>query len=110
MVYINSFTISQKEMLESAIRVTNTTSEDWTISKESSHKRYLDGLKEIEEGKRIGYAKMMYTRVFYPDGCGNFEDQKGTLNQLLGLPKEEIDVATKLAFERSQKTQNWIDQ
>ena len=101
-VYINSFTVSQKDMLESALRVTGTKEDDWTIAKEPAQERYSNGIKEIQEGKRIGFAKMMYTRVFYPDGCGDFEHNKGTLNSLLDLPKENIDEATKAAIERSK--------
>lgn len=33
MVYINSFTVTQKEMLESVMRVTGTTLEEWAIRK-----------------------------------------------------------------------------
>jgi hypothetical protein len=47
-----------------------------------------------------------YTRVFYPDGAGNFEDSKGTQNVLLGLPEEDIDEATKIAIQRA-KTNPW---
>ena len=45
---------------------------------------------------------MMYSRVFYSDGCGDFEHNKGTLNSLLYLPEESIDDATKVAIERSK--------
>ncbi|KAM0810128.1 putative NmrA-like domain-containing protein [Seiridium cardinale] len=101
-VYVNSFTVSQRDMLDSAIRVTGTQESDWKITHEPSKERYASGIKEIGEGKRIGFAKMMYTRVFYPDGCGDFESSKGTLNDVLGLPKEDIDIATKVAIERSK--------
>jgi hypothetical protein len=50
----------------------------------------------------------MIARVFYPDGCGDFEHDKGTLNSLLDLPIEDSDEATKIAIERS-KTTNWVD-
>jgi len=106
-VYVNSFTISQKEMFESALRATGTKENEWTIMKEPANDRYSGGLKEIQEGKRIGFAKMMYTRVFFPDGCGDFEHNKGTLNELLGLPKEDIDEATRVAIERS-KGSLWV--
>ncbi|KAI0158622.1 hypothetical protein BJ166DRAFT_498682 [Pestalotiopsis sp. NC0098] len=101
-VYVNSFRVSQKDMLESALRVTGTKKSDWTITKEPAEQRYSDGLKEIKEGARIGFAKMMYTRVFFADGCGDFEATKGTINNVLGLPKEDIDTATKAAIERSK--------
>ncbi|KAF7532244.1 hypothetical protein G7054_g8137 [Neopestalotiopsis clavispora] len=100
-VYVNSFNISQRDMLESAMRVTGTQESDWTITKESAQQRYDDGVKEIKEGIRVGFAKMMYTRVFFADGCGDFES-KGTLNSMLGLPKEDIDTATIAAIERSK--------
>lgn len=95
-------------MLASAMRVTNTKEEDWMITKEHSHERYALGTKEMKEGKKIGMAKVLYTRVFYPDGNSDFEHGKGTLNCLLGLPEEDIDEATKRAIERS-KLPNWAD-
>ena len=109
LIYINSFTVSQKDMLESAYRVTGTKETDWTITKEPTQGRYSSGIREIQEGKRSGFAKMMYARVFYPDGCGDFEHTKGTLNGLLNLPTEDIDEATRAALERSKATKSWID-
>ena len=105
-VYVNSFNVSQKDMLESALRVTDTKEADWTITKEPSKDRCENGLKEIQEGMRVGFAKMMYTRVFYPDGCGDVSDK--TINHLLDLPEEDIDEATKRAIERSAGAK-WVD-
>jgi hypothetical protein len=56
-VYINSFTVSQKDMLESACSVTGTKKDDWTITKEPAQDRYMSGNEEMKEGKRIGFAK-----------------------------------------------------
>lgn len=100
-VYIKSFTVSQKDMLESVYRVTGTNEADWTITKESSSERYAQGTKEMYGGSREGFAKMLYTRVFYPDGCGDIE-HKGTINALLGLPVEDIDAATLVAIDRAK--------
>ena len=105
-VYVNSFTVSQKDMLESALRVTGTKIEDWKITKEPSGERYKAGLEAMKGGDRMGFARQMYTRVFFPDDSGNFEKRKGTANELLGLPKEDIDEATKAAIER-QKVSSW---
>lgn len=90
-------------MLASALRVTGTKEDDWTITKEPAQERFSTGVREVQEGKREGFAKFLYTRIFFPDGCGDFEHNKGTLNSLLGLPKEDINEATKVAIER-QKT------
>lgn len=101
-VYINSFTISQKDMFESALRVTGTKAEDWTITKEPAQEVYTKGLKGLKEGKREAFSNVLYSRIFFPDGSGNFEDSKGTLNSILGLPKEDLDEATKAAIERQK--------
>ena len=50
---------------------------------------------------------MMYTRVFFPDGSGDFESNKGTLNAVLNLPVEDLDEATGRAIERAKTTTPW---
>ncbi|KAL2829615.1 hypothetical protein BJY01DRAFT_240611 [Aspergillus pseudoustus] len=72
-VYVKSFTVSQKGILESALRVTGTKIDDWTIAKERSQGRYSTGVKELREGKRTGYAKFGYARVFFSDGSGDIK-------------------------------------
>lgn len=101
-VYVKSFTISQKDMFHSALRVTGTTENDWQITSQPVKERYLTGLKEMQQGSRAGFAKMIYSRIFYPDGHGDFEHGKGTINALLDLPEEDLDQATEAAIERSK--------
>jgi len=100
-VYVNSFTVSQKDMFESVLRVTGDKPEDWTINKEPARERYTSATKALQGGDRMAYVRMMYTRVFYDDGCGNFEARRGTSNGLLDLPKEELDEATGRAIKRA---------
>ena len=103
LVYVASFTVSQNDMLASVLRVTQTSLDDWKVTKESSTERYKGGIEAMQKGDRTGFAKMMYTRVFFPDDCGNHEKTRGTINNLLGLPKENIDEATKAAIQRSKE-------
>jgi len=105
-IYISSFTISQKDMFESVLRATDTSTADWRITEEPAHERYSTGMKQIQAGEKEGFAKMLYTRVFYDDGVGNVEQSRGTVNAVLGLPEEDMDEATKVAIERS-KTSPW---
>lgn len=102
-VYIGSFTVSQKDMLESALRVTGTKMEDWKISYEPSKERYEKAKEEMMKGDRMAFARQMYARVFYPDDSGNFEKRVGLQNEMLGLPKENIDEATHAAIKRQQE-------
>jgi hypothetical protein len=84
-------------MLASAIRVTDTEESNWNIVHESLKEGYEIEIKEIGEGKMSGFAKMIFTRVFYPDSYRDFEAGKGTANELLGLEKEDLDVTTREA-------------
>lgn len=90
-------------MLASALRVTGTREEDWTITKHSSREQFETGMKEFKEGK-FGGANFLYSRVFFPDGTGDFEHSKGTSNNMLGLPEEDLDEATQRAIERQQES------
>lgn len=106
-IYVDSLAVSQADIFMSVLQVTGTKAEDWNISHESSQQRYADGLEQMKQGQKVGFAKMMYTRVFFPEGCGSFSKSKGTVNDLLGLPKENLDGFTAIAIERSKQTQ-WV--
>ncbi|KAK8034554.1 hypothetical protein PG993_009549 [Apiospora rasikravindrae] len=99
-VYVSSFCVSQKDMLESALRVTGTKLEDWKISHEGSAERYARGLQMMKEGNMGGFVQAMYTRTFFPNGDGVYEKSRGLDNELLGLPVEDLDEITKLAVDR----------
>ena len=99
-IYINSFTLSQKDMLESVLRVTGDSIDDWSVTKEVATERFAASIEAMMKGDRMGFLKSMYTRVFYADGNGDYETGKGTSNALLGLPKEDLDEATKAAIKR----------
>ncbi|KAK3687103.1 hypothetical protein LTR37_019170 [Vermiconidia calcicola] len=105
-VYVASFTISQRDMFESVFRVTGTKESDWKITHEPAEQRYKKGLEDMKKGDRSGFARQMYTRVFFKDESGNFEKRKGLQNELLGLPRENIDDATRAAEQR-QKESPW---
>ena len=102
-VYISSFLISQQDMFASIQRVTGTTSKDWTVEHQGHEERYKSGGKMMQEGNRLGFARMMYTRVLYPNGDGNYEDKHGLANEVLGLPREDLDEATRRAVELYEK-------
>ena len=90
-------------MLNSIMRVTGTTLKDWKIEHEPSTSRYKAGVEELQEGNILGFYKLMYTRVFYQDGSGEFEASKGLQNDVLGLPKEDMDEHTKIAVQMVQE-------
>jgi hypothetical protein len=99
-VYISSFLISQKDMFESIKRVTGTTDTDWKVSYEPSEKRYQDGSEAMKKGDMSGFGKMLYARVLFPNGDGDFSPKLH--NKLLGLPQEDLDTRTKVAVEMAE--------
>ena len=101
-LYISSFLVSQRDMLDSLNRVLGTTDKDWEIDYEPTAERYKNGLAEMQKGQMLGLAKAMYSRVFYPNGDGDFETSKGLDNDLIGLPKDDLDEATKRAVQMNE--------
>ena len=57
----------------------------------------------MQEGNREGFAQMMYTRVFYPDGPGEYQIKKGLSHEVLGLKDEDLDPYTKIAIEMAKE-------
>jgi hypothetical protein len=91
-LYIASFKLSQRDMLDSVQRVTGTTDKDWSITYEGSRERWEYGKKAMSEGDRSGFIRAMYARGSFPSGDTNVQDKLD--NERLGLPKEELDEAT----------------
>ncbi|KAL2167895.1 hypothetical protein VTG60DRAFT_682 [Thermothelomyces hinnuleus] len=98
-LYIRSFQVSQRDMLDSLHRVLTTTDEDWEISYEPAAKRAQDGLEEFSRGLITGMAKNMYANLFIRSRAGELNYTKDLANDVLGLPKESLDEATKRAVE-----------
>lgn len=100
LVYTASFCISQKDMLNSVLRVTKSKPEEWTTEYEESTKRFAEGKKQFEGGDRAGFGKLLYSRAFFQDGSGNFGASRGLDNDALGLGEEDIDDFTRIAIDR----------
>ncbi|KAE8440888.1 hypothetical protein EG329_006355 [Mollisiaceae sp. DMI_Dod_QoI] len=98
-LYISSFKVSQRDMLDSIHRLTGSTDADWEIDYEPTAERYEKGKEEMQNGVWTGLAKAMYSRTFFPNGDGDFESSRGLANSLIGLPKEDLDEATQRTLD-----------
>ncbi|KAJ7574626.1 hypothetical protein C8J56DRAFT_1017286 [Mycena floridula] len=102
-LYISSFLLSQKDMLESILRVTGDKATDWKVKKQASDARFREGQELMKKGEMMeGFGKMLYSRTFFPDGCGNYETRHGLHNEVLGLPKEDLDEFTRIGIKRAE--------
>ncbi|KAL9051806.1 MAG: hypothetical protein Q9162_005800 [Coniocarpon cinnabarinum] len=96
-LYIASFKLTQRDMLDSVERVTGTKDGEWKIDHEPVHDRFERGKKALAGGDRTGFGTTMYARCFFPQGDTNVQDKLD--NERLGLPKEDLDEATERAVE-----------
>lgn len=105
-VYISSFLLNQRDMFDSVLRVTGDSEKDWTIKHEDVKERYKNGVEKMQKGNMFGFAEALYARIFYPDGCGDYESKEKLHNKILGLPKEDLDEYTKIGIgmAKSQDT------
>lgn len=103
-LYISSFTIGQQDMLDSVLRVSGTKLSDWKVTHTTSKERFESGQELMKQGNMLGFARLLYSRAFFPNSTGNFGETKGLHNELLGLPQEDLDKFTKIGFEMSNDT------
>ncbi|KAI8626419.1 NAD(P)-binding protein [Xylariaceae sp. FL1651] len=94
-----SFRVNQRDILDSIHRVQGTTDKDWEIKHEPTGKRVADGLTALQKGDFTGFAKAMYSRAFYPSADADYESKHGISNDILKLPKEDLDEITKKVIE-----------
>lgn len=108
-VYIQSFELNQRDMFESLKRVTKTNDDDWTFKTEEAYIRQTQGVAEVKAGNMRSFTKALYSRVLSPSDPGNFSFK--VHNQLLGLPKEDIDDGTAIAVEmaKSRSSDNYVN-
>lgn len=97
-VRVGSFEINQKDMFASVLRVTGTKESDWKVSYQPVKERFEEGRAMMQKGNMMGFGQLLYARAFYPDGAGNFGKIPGLDNEKLGLPKEDLDEATKFGI------------
>ena len=107
--YPISFNITQKDMLASVLRVTQTSSEDWTITKEPTRQRFDTAVQEMKKGDSAAFVRGLYTRAFFPDEPVNVERWRGgSHNAVLGLQEEQIDQYTKAGIDRVSEMAAWV--
>ncbi|KAF2646630.1 putative oxidoreductase CipA [Massarina eburnea CBS 473.64] len=95
-VFISSFTLNQREMLAAVQHVTKTTDADWKITSMPAKDKYEDGKKRLFAGDRTGFGDLLYSRTFFPgENAMLYSVTKGSDNEKLGLPKEDLEEATR---------------
>ncbi|RDW60995.1 hypothetical protein BP6252_12378 [Coleophoma cylindrospora] len=96
--YIASFLVSQREILDSVQRVSGTTDNDWEIAEKSVDSYLAEGNEMIKNGDFMGAVNSLYGTNYIEGAGGNYQDAKGLSNDVLGLPKEDLDEVVKVVL------------
>jgi hypothetical protein len=89
-IYLSSFHTTQQEILDAVQKATKTTESDWTITKLCAQSYVDQGNEKMARGDFSGMVDLLYA-VMFKEGLGaDYESVKGTSNEVLGLPKEDM--------------------
>jgi hypothetical protein len=101
MFYVSTFHVSQREMLESIMRVSGNTDKDWEISTPESE----DVDRQCDERLAKGEMEAFYTKFmlasFREGNRGSFEDKDFDMRKL-GYEKEDIDAVSAAILRRPE--------
>ncbi|KAK9437270.1 uncharacterized protein G6M90_00g031180 [Metarhizium brunneum] len=104
-VYIASFSPTQKEVFNSVKKATGTSDKDWTFTSKTSKDHYEEGAAKTQKGDLSGFGTQIFGRLSFPTGEGDYESRRGLHNKTLGLSIEDIDAYTGIVVEAISSNQ-----
>ncbi|KAI9927214.1 hypothetical protein ASPWEDRAFT_46682 [Aspergillus wentii DTO 134E9] len=87
-VYVNSFTITQNQVLMSLETITN---QKFVLSHGTVDGLWTDGATKWKEGQPMGVLTMIAGAVYGKGNLAQFSVRNGLWNDKLGLPQEDLD-------------------
>jgi uncharacterized protein YbjT (DUF2867 family) len=90
-VYLSSFFITQRDILESAIRATGTKESDWNVVVEDADKVIEEVRREIANGNPMAFVKEFYITHMREGFGGDYQEKALKDAQVLELKTENLD-------------------
>ena len=87
-VYIDSFTVSQNQVLASFEKATGT---DWVVAHVNAEEQLKTGLEKMSKGDFTGAMSVVQYINFVTGHGGNFIEYQESANELLSLPQQTLD-------------------
>lgn len=103
--YIASFLVSQRDLLDSFQRVSGTSDKDWEIKEQSTDSYIAESNELLKKGNYMGAVGSLYGTNYIEGAGGNYQDTKGLSNEILGLPKEDLDEVLKGVLDELKSSQ-----
>ncbi|GKT47932.1 bifunctional pinoresinol-lariciresinol reductase 1 [Colletotrichum spaethianum] len=87
-VYVNSFTVTQNEVLRALEKATG---DKFTVSQGSVEELWRRGAMELERGQPFGTLAMIAGAIYGKGGLAHFSANKGLWNERLALQQEDLN-------------------
>jgi uncharacterized protein YbjT (DUF2867 family) len=98
-VYLRSFLLSQREILDSAIRATGTKKSDWQITMQDPEVTIQTARDAVAAGNPMAFVGEFYTAHMQEGRGGNYEEKAAKDAAVLGLEEENLDEVIKRVVE-----------
>jgi uncharacterized protein YbjT (DUF2867 family) len=98
-LYLRSFLINQREILDSAIRATGTKESDWEIKTQEPEEAIEASRKAVAAGNPMAFVGEFYTAHMQEGRGGNYEEKAAKDAEVLGLKEENLDVVMEAIVE-----------
>lgn len=87
-VYVNSFTVTQNEVLKALEKVTG---DKFNVSQGTVEDLWQGGATQLEEGQPLGVLAMIAGTIYGKGRLANYSKTKGLWNEKIGLAPERLD-------------------
>ncbi|KAF2826888.1 NAD(P)-binding protein [Ophiobolus disseminans] len=98
-VYLRSFLITQREVLDSAIRAMGTKESDWEILKQEPEVAIKASRDAVAAGNPFAFVGEFYLAHMQEGRGGNYEEKAAKDAEVLGLKGESLDEVIKRVVE-----------
>lgn len=86
-VYVNSFTVTQNEVLKA---LESATKEKFEVSEDTVEGLWQGGAQKVKQGDLMGTLAMIAGAIYGKGGLAHFSRNNGLWNERLGLPQEDL--------------------
>jgi len=90
-VYLRSFLITQRQVLDSALRATGTKESDWEITKQEPEVAIKASRDAVAAGNPYAFVSEFYLAHMQEGRGGNYQDKAAKDAEVLGLEEESLD-------------------
>ncbi|RFU25305.1 hypothetical protein B7463_g11042, partial [Scytalidium lignicola] len=95
-IYISSFDVTHNELVATAEKITGA---KWKREDVKSEEKIKIGLDGLAKGNFSVVGLLLRAATFTKEGTGNLEAKYGLSNELLGLPKENLEEVLAASFK-----------